>query len=296
MPEHARHSGADHVRVGLIQEAEDLMPAYDLVPQWEWSIMFASRGCPNHCPYCAVPRLEGKLHALKSSVKPFVYPGHKRIIFGDNNILAAPNWRSIATEVMELGIEVDFNQGLDASFVTQEVAETLSKMKMPCVRLSYDYKGKGKDVKKAIALITSSGIRGRETFVYVLYNFKDSPHDFFKRVKDVLTWGAVVFPMRFEPLDSMTRNKYVSPSWDKTRLEMVEKVRRVLGFSGTLPPYSYLVERFSEATGFDEAFREPERLFDNGEKQRAHRVYNIGWRKGERDWRAVVPGFTSKQW
>lgn len=296
MPEHARLSGADYVHIGLFEEAEDLMPAYDLVPKWEWSIMFASRGCPNHCPYCAVPRLEGELSRLKYNIGHLVYPGHKRIIFGDNNILAAPNWKSIATEVMELGIEVDFNQGLDASFVTQEVAETLSKMKMPCVRLSYDYKGKGKNVKKAIELITSHGIRGREIFVYVLYNFKDSPDDFFERVKDVLTWGAVVFPMRFEPLDSMARNKYVSPSWDEYRLEMVEKVRRVLGFSGTLPPYSYLVKRFSEAIEFDEAFREPDRLFDNGAKRRAHRVYNVGWRNGERDWRLVLPGFTNKQW
>jgi len=296
MPKQARLSGADHVHIGLVKEAEDLMPAYDLLPQWEWSIMFASRGCPNRCRYCAVPKLEGDLHSLRFSVRPFIYPGHKRIIFWDNNILAAPNWKSIATEIMELGIEVDFNQGLDASFVTQEVAETLSKMKMPCVRLSYDYKGKGKYVKKATELITSCGIRGREIFVYVLYNFNDKPDDFFERVRDVLTWGAVAFPMRFEPLDSVARNKYISPSWDKGRLEMVEKVRRVLGFSGTLPPYSYLVKRFSEATGFDEAFKEPERLFDNGEKRRAHKVYNVGWRNGERDWRAVVPGFTNKQW
>jgi len=296
MPEHARLSGADYVHVGLFEEAEDLMPAYDLIPRWEWSIMFASRGCPNHCPYCAVPRLEGELNSLKFSIRHLVCPGHKRIVFWDNNILAAPNWKSIATEIMELGIEVDFNQGLDASFVTQEVTETLSKMKMSCVRLSYDYKGKSKYVKKAIELITSCGIRGREIFVYVLYNFKDSPDDFFERVKDVLTWGAVVFPMRFEPLDSMTRNKYISPSWDKYRLEMVEKVRRVLGFSGTLPPYAYLIKRYSEATEFDEAFREPERLFDNGEKRRAHRVYNVGWRNGERDWRVVLPGFTNKQW
>ncbi len=167
---------------------------------------------------------------------------------------------------------------------------------MPCIRIAYDFKAKGKYVKNAIDLITSNGIRGREIFVYVLYNFKDTPDDFFARVQDVLTWGAVVFPMRFEPLDSMARNKYISPSWDKDRLEMVEKVRRVLGFSGTLPPYTYLVEKFDNATGFDEAFSEPERLPDNGEKKRAHKVYNKGLMHGETDWRAVVPMFAAKHW
>ena len=296
MPEHAKLSGADQIHIGLVKEAEDLLPAYDLVPQWKWSILFASRGCPNRCAFCAVPIMEGKLHSCKESIKHLIYPGHKRLVLWDNNILASPNWQSIVSEAMDLGISVDYNQGLDAMKITPDIAVTLSKLKMPCVRISYDYKGKGKYVKKAIELITSCGIRGREIFVYVLYNFNDKPDDFFKRVKDVLTWGAVVFPMRFEPLESMDRNKYISPSWDKTRLEMVEKVRRVLGFSGTLPPYSYLVKRFSETAGFDEAFREPERLFDNGEKQRAHRVYNIGWRNGERDWRAVLPGFARKQW
>jgi len=296
MPEHAKLSGADRVHIGLVNEAENLLPAYDLVPQWKWSILFASRGCPNHCSFCAVPKLEGRLNSCKESIKHLVYPGHERLILWDNNILASPSWKSIVAEAMELGVGVDYNQGLDAKLVTREVAKTLSKMKMPCVRIAYDYKGKGKYVKNAIELITSNGIRGREIFVYVLYNFNDNPDDFFERARDVLTWGAVVFPMRFEPLDSVARNKYISPSWDKGRLEMVEKVRRFLGFSGTLPPYSYLVKRLSEATGFDEAFKEPERLFDNGEKRRAHKVYNVGWMNGERDWRAVLPGFTRKQW
>ena len=77
---------------------------------------------------------------------------------------------------------------------------------------------------------------------------------------------------------------------------MVEKVRRVLGFSGTLPPYTYLVEKFNRSSGFDQAFSEPERLLDNGEKKRAHRVYNKGLMHGEADWRAVVPMFTAKRW
>jgi len=43
MSEHAKLSGADIVHVGLIKEAENLMPAYDLIPQWQFSIVFASR-------------------------------------------------------------------------------------------------------------------------------------------------------------------------------------------------------------------------------------------------------------
>jgi hypothetical protein len=296
MPEHAKLSGADRIHVGLVEEAEDLLPAYDLVPQWKWSILFASRGCVNRCPFCAVPIMEGSLHSCRESIKHLVYPGHTRLVLWDNNILASPHWKSIVSEAVDLGIIIDYNQGLDATFITPDVATTLSKLKMPCIRIAYDSKAKGKYIKKAIDLIMSNGIRGREIFVYVLYNFTDTPDNFFERSRDILTWGAVVFPMRFEPLDSMIRNKYISPTWDKGRLEMVEKVRRVLGFSGTLPPYAYLVEKFNKANGFDEAFGEPERLSDNGEKKRAHKVYNRGLIHGETDWRAAVPMFTAKQW
>ncbi|MFC2051272.1 hypothetical protein ACFLT4_00890 [Chloroflexota bacterium] len=296
MPDHAKESGADRIHIGLVEDAEDLLPAYDLVPQWKWSILFASRGCINKCKFCAVPIMEGSLHSCRKSIKHLVYPGHKRIVLWDNNILASPNFQDIVSEAMELGISVDYNQGLDAMLITPDVANTLSKLKMPCIRVSYDLKAKGRYIKNAIDLIKSNGVRGREIFVYVLYNFDDTPDEFFSRVQDVLSWGAVVFPMRFEPLDSLTRNNHISPSWDKDKLEMVEKVRRVLGFSGTLPPYTYLVERFSGAVNFDEGFREPERLRDEGAKLRAHKVYNKGVMRGETDWRVTVPEFTNKQW
>src|SRR5437868_15246284 len=47
-PEHARQSGADEVVTGIIRDAEDLMPDYDLVPEWHEqraaSILFSHRG------------------------------------------------------------------------------------------------------------------------------------------------------------------------------------------------------------------------------------------------------------
>ena len=97
--------------------------------------------------------MEGGLNSCKDSIRHLVYPGHNRLVLWDNNILASPSWQSIIIEAMELGIAVDYNQGLDAMLVTPAVAETLSKLKMPCVRLAYDFKAKGKYVKNAIELL-----------------------------------------------------------------------------------------------------------------------------------------------
>jgi pyruvate-formate lyase-activating enzyme len=139
MPEHAANSGADQVHVGAFEEAEGLMPAYDLVPEWDGSIVFSSRGCDNRCPYCAVWRVEGSLNSCRRSIKGFVYPGHTRVILWDNNILQSPYWREVFDELVWFsrvrGIGVDFNQGLDARLLTDEAAEKLAEMRTLCIRL-----------------------------------------------------------------------------------------------------------------------------------------------------------------
>lgn len=68
-----------------------------------------------------MPKLEPNFET-KSSIKHLIYPGHKKVTLWDNNILASPYWRNIFNELKELGVEVDFNQGLDARLLTQEVA------------------------------------------------------------------------------------------------------------------------------------------------------------------------------
>lgn len=296
MPEHAAQSGADHVHVGVFNEAEDLMPAYDLVPEWDGSIIFSSRGCNNRCPYCAVWRIEGKLNSCKQSIKHLIYPRHTRIILWDNNILQSPYWEDIFDELIWFskvkGMSVDFNQGLDARLVTGDVADKLAKMRLLCVRLAYDRDEMELYVEKTIEMLNKRGIRKRSIFVYVLYNFDDGPESFFRRVGNVLEWGAVVYPMRFEPLNTLERWKYVGPRWTKEKLEVVEDFRRVYGYGGTFPPYKWLVERFRKATCFDEAFKLP---LEGEHEKRVNKPYHARWQR-ETDWRKVVSHILSKQW
>jgi len=260
LPEHAAQSRADHIYKGLFKEAEDIMPDYDLVPDWDGSIIFSSRGCNRKCPFCAVPKLEGTINSVKYSIKHLVYPKHTRIIFWDNNILQSPGWRNIFDELEELKLKVDFNQGLDARLITDEVAERLARLRLSSgkgikVRLGYDIRSNGPFVKKAIERLNAVGIKGRRIMVYTLYNYTDDPQDFFERVRELLKWGVVCYPMRYEPLNALKKNAYVSPKWDPVRLEMVQDARRVIGYGGAFPPYQALVEKFEKAKNFDEAFK-----------------------------------------
>jgi hypothetical protein len=255
LPEHAKLSGADFIHIGLHYEAEQLTPAWDLIPQWKASILFASRGCIRRCGFCSVPKLEGRPHDLKLGIRNLIYPGHDRVILWDNNILGNANWRSIFDELIEIGLQVDFNQGLDARCMTEESAEKISEMKMSVIRLAYDFKGIGPYVKRAVDLLDEKGVRKRNIVIYVLFNYTDDPEDFFERIRDLLSWGVVSYPMRYEPLTSLEKNKYVSPNWDAKRLEMVADARRVIGYAGAFPPYKALVQKFLKAESFDEAFQ-----------------------------------------
>jgi hypothetical protein len=297
MKEHAELSGADYVHKGVLREVEDSNPAYDLVPEWDATILQTSRGCNRKCPYCAVWRIEGRIKSTKEEISSLVYPSHKRIILWDNNLLQSSNWRSIFDELVLLsqdrGLKVDFNQGLDARLMSDEAAEKIARMKTSCVRFSYDNKSVGQKITSAIDKLTNLGLRRRHVGVYVLFNYRDDPADFFERVRTVLESGAVAMPLRYQPLDALKYNSYIGPFWDREKLEKFSRFRRVCGFGGAFPPYKWLVERFSNSENFGDAFELPKR--NNSLQVRAHRTYYESWRTIQ-DWRTASSHFIAKEW
>ena len=254
MPDHAKKSGADEIHHGLFEEAEDLLPDYSLVPEWQpASIVFSHRGCVRNCPYCAVPVLEPKRGPIRS-IRHLVHPRHTKVILWDNNTLGMASWRDLVAELKEIGLPVDFNQGLDARFITEEVAQEFKGLRLSPVRMAYDVPGERKALERAIPALERAGFRRRRMIIYVLYNFEDSPEEFLERVKDLLEWGVVAYPMRFEPLESLKKNQHIGPKWTAEQLEMVARARRVIGYGGAFPPYEGLRKKFLEARSFEEAF------------------------------------------
>jgi len=255
MPEHAKYSGADEIRPGLCDKVESLPLDYSLVPEWDGSILFASRGCNRKCGFCAVPRIEGTLCRAHESIKDYVVDSHSKIIFFDNNFLYNPYKDKIFKELKDFDKKVDFNQGVDARLITEDVASKIGELKLDStIRIAYDSSKDGKAVERAIRYLSNVGISKRAIFVYTLFNYNDTPADFYERIKNIMNWGAVSYPMRYEPLSAITKNSYVSPNWTIERIEMIQSARRVIGFGGAFPAYEGLVKKINNASGFDEAF------------------------------------------
>ena len=253
LPDHAAEEIRPHVIWrGVVKELEDLLPAYDLVPDCKASVFFSSRGCIRRCPFCAVPQLEPTFEA-KPCVSHLVSDDHSSVILLDNNFLASPHRLDVLAELASLRnaagrpYRVDFNQGLDARLVTPEIASRLSRLKLALVRLAYDSTVQREAVRRAIETLSAAGIRKRAILVYVMFNYFDTPDDFLARVQDLMDWGVAVYPMRYQPLDALEKDSFVSPGWTPKLLEMVANARRVLGVRGTWPPYEALKRKFLDA-------------------------------------------------
>ena len=106
---------------------------------------FTTRGCPNNCSFCAVPKIEGDLKELD------VWP--VRPVICDNNLLASSKKHfDRVIDRLKLLPYVDFNQGLDARLFNRHHASRFAELKGAKVRFAFDHSGMESKVFDAIGL------------------------------------------------------------------------------------------------------------------------------------------------
>ena len=198
---------------------------------------FTTRGCPNSCKFCAVPRLEGDLKEI-SDFRPAP-------IICDNNFLAASK-KHIKRVVDKLTVFpfVDFNQGLEARRFTPDIADELGRLNCH-VRFAFDHWGSEAVVKDAIDLCrqrTTSKIS-----VYALIGFDDDPESARSRLELIRSWGVLPNPMRYQPLDAKRKNEYVHPNWTERELANTMRYYSRLNWLGHIPFSKYKQRNFGTA-------------------------------------------------
>jgi len=168
---------------------------------------FTTRGCPNICNYCAVPKLEPEFIELEDyPIKPLIC---------DNNFLAA------SSKHIETFIEnakylpyVDFNQGLDARLFTFEHAKLFKRLPSPVMRFAMDTKDREGDTFRAIDLCKKYGLNNIS--IYILINHEESPEEAIYKLEYIKDLGVMTFPMRYQPLWSLKYNEHISDKWRST--------------------------------------------------------------------------------
>ena len=190
----------------LPPEIESCKPDYDLYPDCDRFYGFTSRGCIRNCPFCIVPKKEGKFKTLYWSPYDAIYnitsaqsTRFNKMEFMDNNILADKKWFVKLCNYLIVcnQWEIDFNQGLDIRLIDDHCAELLSKLRpITCWKFAFDNMNYADHVKKGIEILNRNGVKVRQTCMFYVYVDKDEDfQDALERCRLLKEWGATPYIM-----------------------------------------------------------------------------------------------------
>lgn len=142
---------------------------------------------------------------------------------------------------------VDFNQGTDARYVTDENMKLISEIPINPLRIAFDYWGLKKQYENAVRLAAKYDITRLSN--YLLFNFKDRPEDLWKRMhinmelSEELNIHIYSFPMKYIPLfgEEAKHRSYIGKFWNKKFIRAIQSISNVT--KGIVPPERSFFER-----------------------------------------------------
>ena len=152
----------------LPDEIDRVFPDYSIYPSCDYAIGFLTRGCPNKCPWCYVPRKEGEIRPYRTW-QELVRPDTKKLTLMDNNILACPHGIEQLRQLAETDYRLDINQATSVFLITPETTDILARCKwQKYIRFSVDQKAQIEGMYRAADLLAERGIPNSKLFIYCL--------------------------------------------------------------------------------------------------------------------------------
>ena len=164
-------------------------------------ITITSRGCPNNCPWCFVPKREGKIRELP------IVAGN---IVQDNNLLACSKQHIRKVfEMLRTQKMVDFAGGFEAPRITDDIVEALRGLSIKQIWLAYDHFNAEWSVKEAVEKLRKYFPRDKIR-CYVLIGYRN---DTLEKAEGRLRWaweiGTLPFAMRYRTPSSSRQDTYL---------------------------------------------------------------------------------------
>jgi hypothetical protein len=208
---------------------------------------YSTRGCIHKCDFCGVPTLEPNFIEYKG-IKKYINKIENRfgvkqhLVLFDNNILASKHFNQIIKDIIDLGFQrgaklndrlryVDFNQGTDARLMKEWHFKLLSQIAISPLRIAFDHVRLEKIYVDKIRLAAKYGIKSLSN--YILYNFRDTPEDLWKRLKINIDlnkeYGLKIysFPMKYIPINAKDRSFVDEPRWKWYFIRSVQRIMNV---------------------------------------------------------------------
>lgn len=290
---------------------ETFTPDYDLLKKFDKTYTPANAyftrvttGCIRNCKFCAVPKLEPTFSYLQSLTKQVkkvdkLYGPKKDLIVLDNNILALDNVEDVLLEIKNLGFQkgatfngvkryVDFNQGLDVRLINPRIAKLLSELEVKPVRIAFDHISVKNSYEQGVKLLSQNGIKNIMT--YVMFNFKDTPKEFYDRLRFSLDLSKKTntriasFPMRFCPIDDVDRH-HISEHWNWRYLRGIQCILNATHGVVTTNPVFFDISFGKTFEEFIKIIMMPDRFI----------IYRKKYEEEAKDWRNLFDTLTDDE-
>ena len=229
----------------LPQEIEYTQPDYALYSNIDnkTAYGFLTRGCPNKCKWCIVPIKEGIVKPYMD-VDDIAIGGRKNLVLMDNNILASDYGLGQIEKIIDRGYRVDFNQGIDARLITDDVAKLLAQVKwIDYIRLACDTKGQIPHILKAHNLLVEYGYPKRDIFCYFLIDDFDDANERLNALRQY-RW----FVPYGQPYRNFNDRHQIIPQWQKDMAHWMNKrnVYRTIDFKDFEPRKGFKCKKYYE--------------------------------------------------
>lgn len=201
------------IHATLPAEIDSLQPDYTIYPRIDnkTAYGFLTRGCPNKCKWCIVPKKEGGVKPYMD-VDDIAVEGRTNLVLMDNNVLASDYGLQQIEKIVDRKYRVDFNQALDARLVTPDVASLLAKVRwLGAIRFGCDTPAQVAECERAMHMIDSHRDVPAQYLMYTIIDkdINEAYHRLshfrgFKRVRIVA-----------QPFRDFNNPKQTIPQWQK---------------------------------------------------------------------------------
>lgn len=193
---------------------------FNIESPWDtYSYLFTTRGCPNNCAYCFVPKIEANKGIIPNWKKQ-INTERKNVMIFDNNITAygARHVSIVAKFCNKYKLKVRLDNAIDCKYIDEDMAIALSELPIEKrgYRTAFDRITEDGVFQDSIKLLISKGISKYNIMAYVLFNFTDTVKEADYRARECANLGVTPYPQCFQPVNAFSRSKkYISSKWTK---------------------------------------------------------------------------------
>jgi hypothetical protein len=181
----------DSLHQNLPDEIEHIYPDYSLYTELtkDTAYGFLTRGCCNNCSFCIVSKKEGTCSHKVADLSEF-WRGQKKIELLDPNLLACKDHMELLQQLADSKAKVNFNQGLDARFITEENAKLLKEIDISMLHFAFDFMKNEKRIVRGLEIAKEIlQIDDRIATVYMLVNYDTTIEQDLYRVQKIKELG-----------------------------------------------------------------------------------------------------------